>query len=108
MGDKLQPRNAPQPERGADWRDNAACLTSDPELFFPVGNSGPAIEQTRMAKEVCARCLVQEVCLSYALQTDQSSGIWGNTTEDERRVLKRRAHRQERERRAARTAIERA
>ena len=25
-----------------DWRDKAACLTADPELFFPVGNTGPA------------------------------------------------------------------
>ncbi|MDA9918255.1 WhiB family transcriptional regulator, partial [Pontimonas sp.] len=25
-----------------DWRDKAACLTVDPELFFPVGNTGPA------------------------------------------------------------------
>ena len=22
-----------------DWRDKAACLTVDPELFFPVGNT---------------------------------------------------------------------
>lgn len=107
MGDELQSRHAPQSERGTDWRDKAACLTSDPELFFPVGTTGPSVEQIRMAKEVCVRCLVKDVCLSYALQTDQMNGIWGNTTEDERRALKRRAHRQERERRAARTAIER-
>ena len=28
-----------------DWRSQAACLTVDPELFFPVGNTGPAIAQ---------------------------------------------------------------
>jgi WhiB family redox-sensing transcriptional regulator len=107
MGDELQSRHAPQLERGVDWRDKAACLKSDPELFFPVGITGPALEQTKMAKEVCARCLVQDECLGYALRTDQQSGISGNTTEDERRALKRRAHRQERERRAARAAIKR-
>ena len=41
-----------------DWRSQAACLTVDPELFFPVGNTGPAIAQIAEAKMVCARCEV--------------------------------------------------
>ena len=41
-----------------DWRDKAACLTADPELFFPVGNTGPAVDQIEKAKSVCARCSV--------------------------------------------------
>ena len=32
-----------------DWRSQAACLTVDPELFFPVGNTGPAIAQIARA-----------------------------------------------------------
>ena len=39
-----------------DWRDKAACLTVDPELFFPVGNTGPAVDQIEKAKTVCATC----------------------------------------------------
>jgi WhiB family redox-sensing transcriptional regulator len=28
-------------------------------------------------------------CLDYALETNQDSGIWGGTSEDERRALRR-------------------
>jgi WhiB family redox-sensing transcriptional regulator len=76
-----------------DWRDSAACLTVDPELFFPVGNTGPAVDQIDKAKAVCARCSVTEQCLQYALETNQDSGVWGGLSEDERRALKRRAAR---------------
>jgi WhiB family redox-sensing transcriptional regulator len=76
-----------------DWRDNAACLTADPELFFPVGNTGPAVDQIEKAKAVCGRCTVSEMCLQYALDTNQDSGVWGGLSEDERRALKRRAAR---------------
>ncbi|MGH8905726.1 MAG: WhiB family transcriptional regulator [Egibacteraceae bacterium] len=76
-----------------DWRDNAACLTSDPELFFPVGSTGPAVEQTERAKAVCAECPVTANCLAWALETGQAHGIWGRLAEDERRVLRsRRRH----------------
>ena len=29
------------------------------------------------------------VCLLYALETNQATGVWGGTTEDERRALRR-------------------
>lgn len=76
-----------------DWRDKAACLAVDPELFFPVGNTGPAVDQIDRAKSVCSRCPVTEYCLQYALDTNQDSGVWGGLSEDERRALKRRAAR---------------
>lgn len=76
-----------------DWRHRAACLDEDPELFFPIGNSGPAIVQIEQAKRVCNRCEVIETCLRWALETGQDAGVWGGLSEDERRSLKRRSAR---------------
>jgi WhiB family redox-sensing transcriptional regulator len=56
-------------------------------------HTGPAVDQIEKAKAVCARCTVTEICLQYALETGQDSGVWGGLSEDERRALKRRAAR---------------
>lgn len=77
----------------SDWRAQAACRDKDPELFFPVGNTGAALKQIEEAKAVCRTCPVTDQCLKWALDTNQDSGIWGGLTEDERRALKRRAMR---------------
>lgn len=72
-----------------DWRHDAACREEPPELFFPVGTSGPALAQTAEAKAVCRRCPVVADCLAWALESGQDAGIWGGMSEDERRVLRR-------------------
>lgn len=77
-----------------NWRQSAACRHEDPELFFPIGTSGPAVAlQVQQAKEVCNRCPVREECLQWALDTRQDSGVWGGFDEQERRTLRRRAAR---------------
>jgi WhiB family redox-sensing transcriptional regulator len=86
---------------GGDWRHRAACLQEDPELFFPIGVSGPALIQAGQAKAVCAGCPVRETCLDWALETGQDSGVWGGMSEDERRALKRRQARAARRGRGA-------
>lgn len=73
------------------WRDDAACRDTDPSLFFPVGTTGPAIDQIEAAKAVCRECLVQDECLEFALTTHQDSGVWGGTSEEERRQIRRKA-----------------
>jgi len=72
------------------WLHKAGCLEEDPELFFPIGNVGPAVLQIEEAKAVCRRCEVVETCLRWALDTGQDAGVWGGLSEDERRALKRR------------------
>ncbi|MDJ0343537.1 WhiB family transcriptional regulator [Streptomyces sp. H10-C2] len=76
-----------------NWRHRAACRAEDPELFFPVGSSGPALLQIQQAKAVCHRCPVTESCLRWALEVGQDAGVWGGLDEDERRAAKRRAAR---------------
>ena len=73
-----------------EWRDDAICRDTDPELFFPVGTTGNALYQIDRAKEVCNECTVAGQCLDFALDTNQDSGIWGGLTEEERRVIRRR------------------
>ena len=74
---------------GTDWRTLAACRNTDPALFFPIGTTGPAVEQIRSAKAVCDRCPAREPCLDFAMRTRQDSGVWGGMTEDERHRLRR-------------------
>jgi WhiB family redox-sensing transcriptional regulator len=74
----------------AGWRDDAACRHHDPELFFPEGTTGPASTQVNGAKLVCEACPVRSPCLGYALSHGLGYGIWGGTTEDERRAIRRR------------------
>jgi len=76
-----------------DWRDHAACLDEDPELFFPIGNTGPALVQVAEAKAICRRCDVLQECLDWAVSSGQGAGVWGGMSEDERRAFKRRATR---------------
>ncbi|MFJ9931379.1 WhiB family transcriptional regulator [Streptomyces misionensis] len=74
-----------------NWRHNAACREEDPDLFFPIGNTGPALLQIDEAKAVCRRCPVIEQCLQWALESGTTEGVWGGLSEGERRAMKRRA-----------------
>ncbi|MGH8901564.1 MAG: WhiB family transcriptional regulator [Egibacteraceae bacterium] len=78
------------------WRTEAACLDEDPELFFPSGTTGSALDQVERAKAVCRRCPVAAQCLAWALGTNQQDGVWGGRSEDERRTLRRTQLRQRR------------
>jgi WhiB family transcriptional regulator, redox-sensing transcriptional regulator len=71
------------------WRAEALCRDTDPELFFPIGTTGAALVQIDHARAVCRQCPVQADCLDFALSTNQDSGIWGGTSEEERRILRR-------------------
>ncbi|MEA3021097.1 MAG: WhiB family transcriptional regulator, redox-sensing transcriptional regulator [Actinomycetota bacterium] len=79
----------PEVSKPEQWRLHASCRSVDPDLFFPVGATGLALDQIDSAKAVCRMCPVHSPCLEYALATNQDSGVWGGTSEDERRSLRR-------------------
>jgi WhiB family redox-sensing transcriptional regulator len=72
-----------------DWRIAAACRDVEPDLFFPIGSTGSAMAKIEAAKRVCRECEAIEPCLEFALATNQESGVWGGTAEDERRKLRK-------------------
>ncbi len=75
-------------EPADDWRSRGVCRDQDPEQWFPVGNTGPAYEQTERAKAACRTCPVKDECLSWAL-SHAEFGVWGGMSEEERRAVKR-------------------
>lgn len=74
------------------WQRDAACreavigrsIRSRVHAFFP--DRGRPAER---AKAVCATCPVWRECLEYALADHEREGVWGGTTEKERRVILR-------------------
>jgi WhiB family redox-sensing transcriptional regulator len=74
--------------REAVWRERGACKGLDPQIFYPETD-----EDADTAKRVCAQCHVQTACLEYALQFREREGVWGGTTERERRRIIRQRRR---------------
>ncbi len=74
-----------------DWRSRAGCADADPELFFPVAESGRVLErQVAEAKAVCAGCVVRAECLADAVVACVPYGIAGGLTAVERHGLRTR------------------
>ncbi len=80
-----------------EWASRGACRQEDPDLFFPIASTGPALAQIAAAKTVCGRCEVRPDCLAYAIESGQDCGIWGGMTEEERRAERSRHRRSERQ-----------
>ena len=68
-------------------------MTAEAEAATTAAQSSRVSRRAPSPYSVCATCTVTEICLQYALETGQDSGVWGGLSEDERRALKRRAAR---------------
>lgn len=79
-----------------NWHERAACRDRDAEMFFCLEP-----ESVRRALALCGRCEVREACLAQALARREVFGIWGGTTETERRRIFRRQRRGSRRETAA-------
>ncbi len=80
----------PNPTQDAwEWQFDAACRGMDSSLFFhPWGERGPARDKRiRRAKAICAECPVIDACRQHALQVQETYGVWGGLSEDERMTL---------------------
>jgi WhiB family redox-sensing transcriptional regulator len=66
------------------WAVFSACREADPSLFFATTR-----DDERAALVVCASCAVKDGCLDFALETRERFGVWGGTTERERKRLLR-------------------
>jgi len=75
-----------------EWRKKANCKGVDPDIFFSNTNvqirQSDRLQHEGLAKRICSACVVRQDCLEFAI-INQESGIWGGTTEDERRRLRR-------------------
>lgn len=62
------------------------CSNHPPAVFFP--SDGVGVE---LAKKICTTCPVQQPCLEHALANRIDHGVWGGTSERQRRrILKAR------------------
>ena len=75
-----------RPDPPSDWMTDAACRGADPRLFFPTQRG----DQMLAGRAICARCPVQVQCLEWALATGEHHGLWGGTTEKDRRLIRAR------------------
>jgi WhiB family redox-sensing transcriptional regulator len=71
------------------WQWRAECRMADPALFYPPEFERPSVKTRRVAEAmaVCARCDVRADCLTYAV-VNREQGIWGGTTDEQRRIMR--------------------
>jgi WhiB family redox-sensing transcriptional regulator len=67
-----------------DWMARGNCRDQPPSTFFP--SDGVGVE---VARRICATCPVKSPCLEYALRNGVDHGVWGGTSERERRRIAR-------------------
>jgi WhiB family redox-sensing transcriptional regulator len=66
------------------WMDDAVCRQVGVQEFFPDKGESAKV---RIAKEICSTCPVVAECLAFGI--NEPFGIWGGTTEVERRKIRK-------------------
>ena len=65
-----------------NWMEKSACIDVSPDVFFPSDGVGVIA-----AKNICVNCSVVTSCLEYALQNQIDHGVWGGSSERQRRKI---------------------
>ena len=68
-----------------EWMLRASCRGLNPRLFYPEEHELVDPE----ARRVCAACPVQRECLTHAMESGEKHGVWGGTSVNERRQIRK-------------------
>lgn len=71
---------------GASWQSKGLCRDLPDDDFFLNGDDYAGLKR---AKAICAQCPVQNECLDFAVESNQSLGVWGGASPNERRQIRR-------------------
>ena len=82
----ISPEPSPDFIYDPNWRDRAECRGYGPEVFYPK-DEDRQMNIIKIAKSMCANCVVRQDCLEYAFSHREKIGIWGGMTEKEREAL---------------------
>jgi WhiB family redox-sensing transcriptional regulator len=66
------------------WMDDAVCRQVGVQEFFPDKGESAKV---RIAKKICSACPVVAECMAFGI--NEPFGIWGGTTEVERRKIRK-------------------
>ncbi|MFP7695685.1 WhiB family transcriptional regulator [Trueperella sp. LYQ143] len=72
------------PEADLSWMESALCAQTDPDIFYPEKGGS-----TVPATTICNNCSVRAECLEYAVTNDIRHGIWGGTSDNDRKRMAR-------------------
>ncbi|MFE5700546.1 WhiB family transcriptional regulator [Rhodococcus koreensis] len=72
-----------------DWQREARCRNLDADVFFSCEGEGrqARIRRERVAKQICDACPVRRDCRDHALSVGERYGVWGGTSEGDRRYV---------------------
>jgi WhiB family redox-sensing transcriptional regulator len=79
------PVSTPDHTADTSWLLLAACRGTNTNLFFPTRGDNRTL---RDSKKICASCPVRQQCLHQALLDGEKFGVFGGTSERQRRRLR--------------------
>ena len=81
--ESIKGMNVDGPDWNNNWRDDAACIGMETELFYPG-----AVDERKYVQKTCDNCPVKLECLATALATkDTDNGIHGGQVPSEKRKI---------------------